>query len=159
MVETIAAEIATPQAVRAASSCDFAFGCMDSLSGCSAINRLAAFYLLPYIDLGVRIDAEPSGFIEQVCGAVRYLRPDGSSLASRVVFSYEEAQADAMRRNDRERYEQLRKERYIHGVAEAQPAVMALNMSIAPLGVMELFARLYRFRDVPITVTPRRRLA
>jgi hypothetical protein len=73
----------------------------------------------------------------------------GSSLTSRGMFSYEDAQADAVKRKDTERYEQLRKERYIRGVQEEQPAVMALNMSIAPLGVMELFARLYRFRDDP----------
>ena len=65
------------------------------------------------------------------------------------MFSYEEAQADALKRKDRDRYEQLRRERYIRGVQEDQPAVMALNMSIAPLGVMELLARLYKFRDEP----------
>jgi hypothetical protein len=122
---------------------------MDSLAGRAVLNRLATFYLLPYVDLGVRIDVDATGFVEQVCGAIRYLRPGGSSLASRGVFSYEEAQADAVRRKDKERYEQLQKERYIRGVEEEQPAVMALNMSIAPLGVMELLARLYRFRDDP----------
>jgi hypothetical protein len=149
LVETYPVDLATAEAVRAASSCDFVFGCMDSLAGRSILNRLATFYLLPYIDLGVRIDTDKAETIEQVCGAVRYLRPGGSSLTSRGVFSYEEAQADAMKRKDRERYEQLRKERYIRGVQEDQPAVMALNMSIAPLGVMELLARLYRFRDDP----------
>jgi hypothetical protein len=97
----------------------------------------------------VRIDVDTTGSVGQVCGAIRYLRPGGSSLTSRGVFSYEDAQADAVKRKDRERYERLRKERYIRGVQEEQPAVMALNMSIAPLGVMELFARLYRFRDDP----------
>jgi hypothetical protein len=149
VVETYPVDLATPEAVRAVSSCDFVFGCMDSLAGRAILNRLATFYLLPYIDLGVRIDTDKAETIEQVCGAIHYLRPGGSSLTSRGVFSYEEAQADAMKRKDRERYEQLRKERYIHGVREDQPAVMALNMSIAPLGVMELLARLYGFRDDP----------
>jgi hypothetical protein len=149
VVETYPVDIASPEAVRAVSSCDVVFGCMDSLAGRAVLNRLATFYLLPYIDLGVRIDIDATEFVEQVCGAIRYLRPGGSSLASRGVFTYEEAQADAVRRKDNERYEQLRKEHYIRGVEEEQPAVMALNMSIAPLGVMELFARLYRFRDDP----------
>jgi hypothetical protein len=149
VVETHPTDLATPEAVRAVSSCDFAFGCMDSLAGRAILNRLATFYLLPYVDLGVRIDTDRAGAIEQVCGAIHYLRPGGSSLTSRGVFSYEEAQADAVKRKDRERYEQLRRERYIRGVQEDQPAVMALNMSIAPLGVMELLARLYRFRDEP----------
>jgi hypothetical protein len=149
VVETHPLDLATPEAVRAVSSCDFVLGCMDSLAGRAILNRLATFYLLPYIDLGVRIDADKAGTVEQVCGAIHYLRPDGSSLTSRGVFSYEEAQADAVKRKDRDRYEQLRKERYIRGVQEDQPAVMALNMSIAPLGVMELLARLYGFRDDP----------
>jgi len=149
VVETYPLDLATPGAVRAVASCDFVFGCMDSLAGRAILNRLATFYLLPYIDLGVRIDADQTGFIEQVCGAIQYVRPGGSSLTSRGMFSYEDAQADAVKRKDSERYAQLRKERYIRGVQEEQPAVMALNMSIAPLGVMELFARLYRFRDDP----------
>ncbi len=149
VVETCPTDLATPEAVRAVSSCDLVFGCMDSLAGRAILNRLATFYLLPYIDLGVRVDADRTGAVEQVCGAIHYLRPDGSSLTSRGVFSYEEAQADAVKRKDRERYEQLRKERYIRGVQEDQPAVMALNMSVAPLGVMELLARLYNFRDDP----------
>jgi hypothetical protein len=149
LVETYPIDLATAEAVRAVSSCDFVFGCMDSLAGRAVLNRLATFYLLPYIDLGVRIDADKAESIEQVCGAIHYLRPGGSSLTSRGMFTYDEAQADAVKRKDRERYEQLRRERYIRGVQEDQPAVMALNMSIAPLGVMELLARLYRFRDEP----------
>jgi ThiF family/Prokaryotic homologs of the JAB domain len=149
VVETYPIDLATPEAVRAVSSCDCVFGCMDSLAGRAILNRLATFYLLPYIDLGVRIDTDKAEAIEQVCGAIHYLRPGGSSLTSRGAFSYEEAQADAVKRKDRERYEQLRRERYIRGVQEDQPAVMALNMSIAPIGVMELLARLYGFRDDP----------
>jgi hypothetical protein len=149
IVEPYPVDLATPDAVRAASSCDFALGCVDSLAGRATLNRLATFYLLPYIDLGVRIDTDKAETIEQVCGAIHYLRPGGSSLTSRGVFSYEEAQADAVKRKDREQYEQLRRERYIRGIHEDQPAVMTLNMSIAPLGVMELLARLYRFRDDP----------
>ena len=62
VVETHATDLATPDAVRAVSSCDFALGCMDSLIGRAVLNRLATFYLLPYVDLGVRIDTDRAEF-------------------------------------------------------------------------------------------------
>ena len=36
--------------------CHFVFGCMDSVDGRHLLNQLATFYLVPYIDLGVKLD-------------------------------------------------------------------------------------------------------
>ena len=89
-VSAIASNLGTASAVRAIAECDIVFGCMDGAEGRHLLNRIATFYLLPYFDLGVRLDADGCGGVEQVCGTVHYLQPGGSSLFSRGVFTLEE---------------------------------------------------------------------
>ena len=89
-VSAIASDLGTASAVRAIAECDIVFGCMDGAEGRHLLNRIATFYLLPYFDLGVRLDADGRGGVEQVCGTVHYLQPGGSSLFSRGVFTLEE---------------------------------------------------------------------
>ena len=43
-------------------------------------NRIAAFYVLPYFDVGISLDADEKGGISQAVGVVHYVRPDGSTL-------------------------------------------------------------------------------
>ena len=119
---------------------------MDSVDGRHLLNHIAAFYLIPYIDVGVRLDAGPGGIIEQVCGAIHYLKPDGSSLLSRGVYTPEELRAAGLRRTDPEAYAQQLREKYIRGVREDRPAVISLNVQFASMAVNELLARLHPFR-------------
>jgi hypothetical protein len=130
-------------------SCDLVFGCMDSVDGRHLLNRLATFYQLPYFDLGVKLEADGSGGVDQVCGTVHYLKPGGGSLLSRHVYTLEEVRAAGLARSDPTAYRALRKEGYIKGVAEDRPAVIQLNSLIASLAVNELLARLHPYRLDP----------
>ena len=65
-VLAIPSDLATPKAVRAISECDVGFGCMDGVEGRNLLNVIASFYLLPYFDLGVRLDADGKGCVDQV---------------------------------------------------------------------------------------------
>ena len=76
----VAREPRHPDAVRAVAESDVVFGCMDGVEGRHLLNRLASFYNLPYFDVGVKLEADGQGGIDEVCGAVHYLQPDGSSL-------------------------------------------------------------------------------
>lgn len=134
------------EAVRALASCDILFGCMDSVDGRFALNKLASFYAIPYFDLGVRIDADGRGGVSQVCGTVHYLQPGGSSLLSRSLFTMEQVRVAGLYRTDPMQYRQLLKEGYIRGVNEDQPAVIQLNMLIASLAINEFLARLHPYR-------------
>ena len=142
-----------PRAVRAVAQCDLVFGCVDTVDGRFLLSTLAAHYLLPYIDLGVRIQAVPEGEqkgdIQAICGSVHYLKPGGSSLFSRDVFTLDEVAAAGLARNDPVAHAQQVKDGYVSGVPIARPAVISLNMSVASLGVHELLARLHSFRDNP----------
>jgi hypothetical protein len=145
-VEAHACSLFEPEAVRAIASCDLVFGCMDSIDGRHLLNRLASFYCLPYLDLGVKLEADGLGGVDQVCGTVHYLNPGGSSLHSRHVYSLEQVRATGLRRADPGAYRALKREGYIKGVEEDRPAVIQLNSLIASLAVNELLARLHPYR-------------
>lgn len=150
-VATIASQLGTPEAVRAVADCDIVFGCMDGAEGRHLLNRLATFYLLPYFDLGVRLDADGSGGVDQVCGTVHYIQPGGSSLLSRGVFTLEEVRAEGLRRADPDAYREQLHSKYIVGVQEERPAVISVNMQVASMAVNEMLARIHPFREEPNT--------
>jgi len=137
----------TPEAVKAVAECDVAFGCMDGVEGRHVLNRIASFYLMPYFDVGVRLDADGVGGIESIAGAVHYVQPGGSSLLSREVYNMARVDAESMRRTNPEMYRRLIREGYLRGVDEARPAVVGVNAFFASLAVNEFLARLHPYRN------------
>ena len=149
VVETYPTSLFDARTVRAVASCDVVFGCMDSIDGRHLLNKLATFYLLPYFDLGVKIEADGSGGVDQVCGTVHYLQPGGSSLLSRHVYTMEQVRAAGIHRTDPSAYRSQLDQGYIRGVPEDRPAVIQLNSLVAGIAVNELLARLHPYRLDP----------
>jgi hypothetical protein len=141
--------LATPAAVRALAECDVVFGCMDGVEGRHLLNRLATFYNLPYIDVGVRLDADGRGGIDQIAGSVHYLHPGGSSLLTRGVYTMAQVEAEELRRTNPKMHQEQRQAGYLRGVAEDRPAVITVNMFFSALAVAELLARLHPYRNHP----------
>jgi hypothetical protein len=142
-------DLADPEVVKAVAECDAVFGCMDSVDGRHLLNRLAVFYLLPYFDIGVKLEADGQGGVDQICGTVHYLQPDGSSLLSRGTYTIEQVRAAALKRDDPDAYQDQLQSKYIDGVREERPAVISVNLLLASLGVNEFLARLHLYRDDP----------
>src|ERR1017187_5348918 len=145
-VEIIPEDLATPRAVKAVAECDVVFGCMDGVEGRHLLNRLAAFYVLPYFDVGVKLQADGSGGVDEACGAVHYIRPDGSTLQDRKLYTADQLKAAGLRRTDPKAYRDQVKAGYIRGVDEDRPAVISLNMQMASTAVNEFLARLHPYR-------------
>jgi len=143
----------TTEAVLQIAQCDIVFGCMDSIDGRFLLNTLAACYLIPYFDLGVRLQAHEEGAkkgqIREACGTVHYLRPGKSSLMSRGLISMDAVRSAGLKRNDLEAHKQQMDEGYILGVQEARPAVITVNMFLSSLAVHELLCRLHPYREEP----------
>jgi hypothetical protein len=136
-----------PQVVAAVAESDVVFGCMDSVDGRHLLNRLATFYVIPYFDVGVKLESDGKGGIDQICGTVHYLQPGRSSLLSRGTYTLEQVRAAGLRRTDPQAYQEQLKEKYITGVIEDRPAVISVNMFFASLAVNEFLARLHPYRD------------
>lgn len=146
-VVPLARNLFDAELVRQVAECDVLFGCMDSIDGRHLLNRLAVFYSLPYFDVGVKLVADGQGGIEQICGTVHYLQPDGSSLLSRGLYTIEQMRAAALKRTNPAAYRDQLKEKYIVGVQEDRPAVISVNMQLASTAVNEFLARLHNYRD------------
>lgn len=134
------------EAVQALANCDVLFGCMDTSFGRYVLSRLAAYYNLPYFDLGVGLNADGNGGIDHIAGAVHYLKPGGSSLLSRKAINYEQLKAEALHESDRETYAEHLSKGYIEGVNEGRPAVISVNMHYASLAVLEFISRTHAVR-------------
>lgn len=137
------------EVVRALASCDILIGCMDSVDGRHILNKIGSYYVLPYIDMGVRIDADGKGGIDHVSGVVHTIQPGGSSLMSRGVYSQDDLAAAFMHRHDPATYATRREEGYVRNVRVDQPAVISVNMQVASTAINELLARVHPFRIEP----------
>lgn len=129
--------------------CDIIFGCMDSVDGRYLLNQLCTFYLIPYFDLGVKLEANGSGGITKICGTVHYLQPGKSSLLTRGVFTMDDLKAASQMRKNPEEYENLRKNSYIKNVNVNSPAVISVNMQIASHALNEFLNRIHAFKSEP----------
>lgn len=127
--------------------CDVVFGCMDSVDGRHLLNQLSSFYLIPYFDLGVKLEADGIGGINKICGTVHYLQPCKSSLITRGVYTTEDVRASSQYRKDPEEFENLRKNAYIKNVHVNNPAVISVNMQIASHAVNEFLNRIHPYKS------------
>ncbi len=134
-----------PDLLKDLASCDFIFGCMDSVDGRHLLNTLATFYCIPYLDLGVKLLADGCGGIDHICTTIHYLQP-GESLLERRVYSAETLRAISLHRANPQEYERLQKEGYIANLPVDSPAVISVNMQVAAFAVLELLARIHHFR-------------
>lgn len=128
-------------------TCDIIFGCMDSVDGRHLLNQLCSFYLIPYFDLGVLLEADNYGGIKQICGSVHYLQPGKSSLLTRGVYTIDDLRASSQYRKNPEEFENLKKNAYIKNVNINSPAVISVNMQIASHAVNEFLNRIHPFKS------------
>ena len=138
--------VETKDSRNAVAACDIAFGCMDSVSGRHVLSRICQYYLVPYIDLGVKLEALEDGTINQVAGAWHYLEPEGRDLMERGVYTMEDLEAEDLYRRNPEEYAERLQRGYVRGVPVDRPAVISVNTTVAGLAVTEMLARLHPFR-------------
>ena len=145
-VTKVPARLQTAEAIDAVARCDVVFGAVDTLAGRSVLNRLSRYYCIPYFDVGVKLEARGDGSVDQVAGAVHYLQPDGSTLLDRGVFTQKRLEAENLKDEDPNAYEERLARGYIVGIDEDRPAVISVNMLFASLAVNEFLARIHPYR-------------
>ena len=149
VVEGYACNLIARPVVEAVAEADVLFGCVDSAEARDVLNRISTHYLIPYVDVGVRIGALPDGTIDRIDGVVHYIQPDGSSLLSREAYRVTQVSAEGLKRRNPALYAERLREKYIDGAEEEAPAVISVNMTLAAMAVNECLARLYRTRNRP----------
>ena len=129
-------------------SCDVIFGCTDDHAGRLYLNRVAHFYLIPVIDVGLvlmpRSDGEP-GLLE-MAARVSVLFPTAACHGCRGTVDRVRAREEDLQRSDPEEYERQKTEAYVRGAGNPAPAVVTFTSEAATMAVNELLAGLVDFR-------------
>ncbi len=129
-------------------SCDVIFGCTDDNEGRLFLSRLALFYRIPVIDLGLAIrvtDSDPPD-LEALDGRVTVLLPGKPCLACRGVVDARRAAEEALRRETPALYEKRKAEAYVFGEGSPNPVVVTFTTELACMAVNELLQRMNGFR-------------
>ncbi|WPV67509.1 ThiF family adenylyltransferase [Chitinophaga sp. LS1] len=138
--------ISEANVVKDLADCDILFGCVDGAEGRHILNLISSCYLIPYFDLGVRLDADGVGGISGIYGTVHYIQPGGSSLLSRGAYSVGKLLAETTKRQNAEAYA---RNQYLAAVGESSPAVITVNMKAAATAVEDFLARIHPYRIIP----------
>lgn len=146
-VEALVADVMTASVVQRLAQCDVLVGCVDSLEARETLNRLAVYYSLPLVDVGVRLEADGQGGVQQIVGTVHYLHPESLGFLERGLYTPKQLHDVGLRRADPAAYATQVRQRYISGVNEERPAVASVNALYASLAVNELLSRLHEVRD------------
>ncbi len=121
--------------------CDIVFGCTDRQAPRGTLVRLALWYLIPVIDVGVKIDA-PGGTIRDIMGRVTVLLPGEACLFCRGRISSEMIRLESLSPDE---WKALADEEYAPELQDAAPAVIPFTTAVAAQGVSELLHRLTGF--------------
>lgn len=135
--------------LRKLAECDILFGCVDSVDGRDLINRISTYYIVPYFDLGIKLEADGTGGISKIVGTVNYIQPGKSSLLSRGLYDAEDLKAAGLYRMYPEQFPDLVKNSYIKNLNVNRPAVISVNMMIASYAVNEFLNRIHPYKVDP----------
>lgn len=148
-VSAFSGSIFEPELVNEIATCDFIFGCVDSAEARVLLNRISNFYLIPYIDIGICLDADGSGGVTNISGKVAYFQPGLSDHLTRRSVLSSTLEAESLKRDSPKEYEDRLNEGYIKGVVENSPAIIPVNTYASSLAVMEFLARVHDYRNEP----------
>lgn len=107
---------------------DLLFCCTDTHGSRAVLNQLAYQYLIPVIDMGVRIQVV-GRVVESIGGRVQLLAPGFACLVCGGFLDPEQVRRDLLTPEARSR------DPYIVGMSEPQPAVISLNGTVSSLAV------------------------
>lgn len=124
--------------------CDIVFCCTDDQWGRSILTRLAMYYYIPVIDMGVKIDSE-NGMIHAVQGRVTVLAPGAACLFCRGRITTDRVAAESKESANPAEAAELRRQQYIPELEDIAPAVIPFTTTIAASAVTELVQRLTGF--------------
>lgn len=127
-------DVQTRDALDALKAADIIFGCVDNDGARLVLNELAVAYGIPYLDLGVAIEAD-GGAVTEAGGRLAAVLPGGPCLLCMDLLDLREAAYFLANPEQRRLQRELG---YVRGLDVPAPSVVSLNGTIASLAVTEL---------------------
>ena len=127
-------------------SCDFIFGSTDDHTGRILLNRLAYFYGIPVIDVGLRMMPWKDDRGHDINGRVTTLCPGRPCLLCGNVVNVKRAAEESLERSNSAEFEKRKKEAYAIGGGDPAPAVVTFTTEMACVAVNEMIAAITGFQ-------------
>lgn len=153
----IQGNIIDPQHRDLLKAADIIFCATDDHAGRMLLNRFAYFYETPVIDLGLAIAKDSKRQVRDMTGRVTTLYPGAPCLHCRNIIDTRLAREEELLRRDSDHYEQQRKEGYVVGGGDPEPAFIAMTTSVACMALEEFTQMLSGYRGESQHVTQRLR--
>lgn len=152
IVTPIIGNITDRQFAKRLRSCDIVFCCTDDQWGRSILTRLAMYYYIPVLDMGVKIDSA-EGIIRSVQGRVTVLTPGAACLFCRKRIHSQAVMGESIDVSNPDQAEELRRQKYIPELQEEAPAVIPFTTTVATSAITEFAHRLTGFMGTERTAT------
>jgi molybdopterin/thiamine biosynthesis adenylyltransferase len=144
-IVTVPEDNTQPESLSVLRSCDLIFGCSDDHLGREILNRIAHFYFIPIIDLGLLIEPDGEGGYTTFDGRVTVIQPGYVCQTCRGLIDEKTMFLESLRR-DPDVHEAHRRAGYIPNNPDPNPVVVSFTTEVATMAVNELFHRLNGFR-------------
>ena len=127
-----------PQLRDALKSCDVIFCCTDDHAGRVFLNLLAYFYLIPVFDMGLPmvVAKPPATGMADISARVTTIMPPEACLICRGAVDLEIAHEEELRRQNPTEYERRKREAYVRGEGNPNPAVVTSGPIKTPNSVV-----------------------
>lgn len=147
-VETHMTRVSDPSTWDSLKSADVIFGCTDDNLGRVLLNRLAYFYVVPVIDVGLAIEVtnDDPPKIVALDGRVTVLYPRSTCLLCREIVDVVRAREEALRLSNPAEYERQKEEAYVIGEGDPAPSVVTFTTEVATMAITEMLQRIQGFR-------------
>jgi hypothetical protein len=163
IIHAIAEDVAKRPVSSQLRDCDFIFLAADSMRARLVFNAVVHQYLIPGLQLGAKVRADPSGVIDDAMSAVREVRPGYGCLWCNQLIDPTQLALEA--KTEQERKAQA------YGVYTANPSVITLNaisaahavndflfyyLGLREDGAASTYHHFHFLKQFPARVTPRK---
>jgi proteasome lid subunit RPN8/RPN11 len=143
-VHAVTGNITNEKTAKVLRDCDLIFCCTDDSTGRMILNRIAVWYFIPVIDMGIVIDSH-GGIIREITGRVTILTPNNACLMCRGRITAKRISAETLRRVNPEEYRRNVNEGYAPELGERDPSVIMFTTDISSRAVMTFMNMLTGF--------------
>lgn len=144
-IQPVRGTVTDEEVARRLTACDLVFGCTDDNAGRLVLSRLAAYYLVPVIDVGVLLSST-SGVLEGIDGRITVVTPGEACLVCRGRIDMERARAEQL---DPAEHASLQAEGYAPELGGVEPSVVPYTSLVASLAVAEVIERFVGYGPDP----------
>jgi molybdopterin/thiamine biosynthesis adenylyltransferase len=145
-VETVAGTITDHGVAARLTGCDVLYGCTDDNAGRLVLSRLASYYLVPVIDMGVLLSSD-HGDLRGIDGRITVLSPGSACLICRGRIDLARASAEQLPPGERSARQA---EGYAPELPGVEPAVVPFTSAVASFAIAELLERLIGYGPDPV---------